>query len=577
MKPLRHLVIPALLFVLAAGAGWLSQAGHSSAGEPQTAASNKSAKTERTPRSGKIPPEVQERLAFIRNAGTREDRLRATIEVARTLPVKDLAAWFDAGWFDGTEDIQQQLFEQITYVRWVEEDGAGFMEYCLRKKSDSGYEVAGMWAERDPAAALAFARGRTDSQEKERLFVFMSSTLGKAAPELILSNLEEILSGLGSNRVHFAGQMLQGVASARPELLEAALPGLPVDLQRAATMSLTSATLRRDLGAGVAKLQAMEDGMAHFLLAARRDMSVLEAIGKNPGALPPGWLSSVASDGGAHHVVLADPQHWLTADLAALGVEGGPAHRLRAAALLRIAQEDADRAIAFLASSGWDAEQRGEAVAAIAGAIHNPQQVEAWLATLADPGEIEIARVNLVSGQDQAAIRIAPAELLAGLGAASPAIKDSRAGIRFWTQTQVEDFSRSFAQLPAEQRQAVARKFAQDEGEELPREIGSLVIANMIGQPWPQKGEQDPVSGAALASGLITGWADDDPAAAGDWVNSLPPSEERLWAAANLVARWGEYDPAAAARWMAGLPEAERGKVARLMKGDHEAAAEEER
>jgi hypothetical protein len=60
--------------------------------------------------------------------------------------------------------------------------------------------------------------------------------------------------------------------------------------------------------------------------------------------------------------------------------------------------------------------------------------------------------------------------------------------------------------------------------------------------------------------------AQDDPAAASDWIQSLPAGDPKLWAQKNLHSLWSQYDPAAADQWMKSLPAATQTQVKNLGK-----------
>ena len=61
-------------------------------------------------------------------------------------------------------------------------------------------------------------------------------------------------------------------------------------------------------------------------------------------------------------------------------------------------------------------------------------------------------------------------------------------------------------------------------------------------------------------------WAEKDPVAASDWVQTLPSGDGKLWAQKNLAANWAQYDPEAAKRWAASLPADARTEVQDFMK-----------
>jgi hypothetical protein len=67
------------------------------------------------------------------------------------------------------------------------------------------------------------------------------------------------------------------------------------------------------------------------------------------------------------------------------------------------------------------------------------------------------------------------------------------------------------------------------------------------------------------ASHFAVNWAKNDPAAASDWVQSLPAGDARQWAQKNLAANWAQVDPEATDRWLGTLSAAERTQVREFM------------
>ena len=72
-----------------------------------------------------------------------------------------------------------------------------------------------------------------------------------------------------------------------------------------------------------------------------------------------------------------------------------------------------------------------------------------------------------------------------------------------------------------------------------------------------------------LADNLAQRWAESDPQAATEWLNSLPASRSNPWSRQNIAQRWAEKDPAAAAAYFAQRPitDGNGGRTAGLIAG----------
>jgi hypothetical protein len=65
--------------------------------------------------------------------------------------------------------------------------------------------------------------------------------------------------------------------------------------------------------------------------------------------------------------------------------------------------------------------------------------------------------------------------------------------------------------------------------------------------------ESTPVLMTALTT-TAAHWAMEEPRAAADWAQSLPPGDARAWAALNVYNHWRQFDETAARAWWASLP-----------------------
>lgn len=544
--PLRPLfLLPFVLFAGGALAGWQTRAAKAPA--PATSATP-AAGTKHADRKGRqltraaVPAEVAARLAPILNAPNPTERLRATIALARSLPVSELEKWYDAEWFTLSGGMEENLFYRITRARWLEEEPAGLMKHCLRNSNDQTYVLATEWGRTDPAGALAFLTGLKDPADRNRI--------------------ASALSG--------------GIAETDPDLLERESAFWPATLRKEALNSISQAALKKDFAAGIAALRDAPDGMERFT-AAMNDSTLASQLLDHAASLPPGWLDSMADRG--WQIVSADPGKWLSADLAALGFDKQHAQQMRSYAIDRLSSKDPQRALEMARNPDLAADERinlmQDGLSTLA--QQDRAAAEAWAAGLTDEAQIAMAQETLkessssVSSSDKP---IPPKQWLselAGMNNGSGLWNHlQRAGS--WNQEETAEARDAFRQLPDEQRVTVAQRLSDSDSNGAAPSLRAEALNYLLENPPDLDSAPDPDTGRLPSSPLpgvvqfASSWGSQDPQAAGQWVKSLPPGEARLWAAKNLAAQWADYEPSAALQWAAGLPASERTQVESYLK-----------
>lgn len=572
MKPSSvHLVSVAIFGICTAGV-WALRGGHgvgTTAPDSHGASSGKASKTSRSG-GGKMgmPADVAARLAAVRAERTTGDRLRATIQLAESLPIEDMEKWFTEDWFDGKEDMQSYLFYRIARARWLAADPEGLMSHCLREKSDRTYEVAAVWVDRDPAAALAFAGEIKDPTQRSNFLSQIGGALGKADPQLAFDSISKLAAKLDPNQVSSLSEIVRGIELSSPDFLKGRIDELPLPLRAEALEYQAIATLKQNFHSGVAELEKSRDGKRQFTRAMQRDPELIKEAAKNLHSLPAGWFAEAASNAG-YYLVREDPMRWLKEDLAALDFSSQQAENLRSYALGQLSQKDPEQVLSMLAGQDLSGNERSNAISGVVSAMaKDKEKVEAWIATLTDEQDITTAKSALSSHTQNKSGPITPASLIGSLTESGASVSwDQARAANTWGQEERNAVMKEFAALPPEQKEGVAKKFVENHYDAFPSSVRSeavrYLIENKKVDPELEKRgvpmDSTPLVRAAAMQG--SKWAEEDPNAGSRWVNSLPDGPERLWAAANFAARWVEYEPAEARGWIASLPAEERKQV----------------
>ena len=569
LPPIHHL--GAACFAAFALAGWQAAAPEKpatpSATEMPSAKASK--RGPRTAGKSAMPEDVRQRLAAIHAARTPDERLRATLALANSLPVSEMERWYQAEWFDFHDNMDANLFFRITRARWLAEDPEGLMSYFLRRNNDKTHETAERWARQDPTAALAFLEGVKDKGDFQTLAAAMAGPLAEVDPALAVAQVLKLKKILGENNSHAVSELIDALAKSAPGLLESESAGWPASLRETARQSLINASLKRDFTRGIATLRDAPDGKKRFLAAMESDSDLIKEMAKNPSSLPDGWFAEAATSN-PYYLVNEDPGKWLDTDLSAMGFNEEQSQRLHRYAMSHLGQKDPDRALALLDGDTLDANQRSTLFSNTLSALSTKDKAraEAWIATLTDPGEIEQARQILENANAEAEGKTppTPSEWLTGLVDKNESAMWQYGRLtQSWDRDQLTAATAEFAGLPADQKSVIAAKLTNSDQSAAPVPLRAEAIRHLLENPVEpdpeaaQNGED--VLLLRSASNLASTWGREDPAAAGRWIRSLPAGDERLWAAKNLAGQWAEYEPAAARQWAAGLSADERKEV----------------
>lgn len=577
MKLLPVHLLAATCFAAFALAGWQAAtpekpASPSSANAPSAKASKRGPRT-----AGKsaMPEDVRQRLAAIHAARTPDERLRATLALAHSLPVSEMERWYQADWFDFHDNMDSNLFSRITRARWLAEDPEGLMTYFLRRNNDKTHEMAERWAKQDPHAALAFMQGVRNNNDIQRIAPSIAGPLAEADPAAAAAEVLRLQKLFGDGQSHAVTELIAELARHAPHLLEAESAAWPAGIRKTAREALVVASLTKDFATGIATLRDAPDGKKRFMEALSSNRELVKEMAKLPDSLPEGWFVEAASNSPSY-VVDENPAKWINTDLAAMGFNDEQSQLILEYAINYLGERDPDRALDLLEGDALDQSLRQKLLSNSMSSLvsKDKARVAAWVATLTDPEEIELARRALYNASDAAAGKAppTPSEWLSGLADKNdpgtwPYGQHAHL-TRSWDRDQLAAAVTDFAEFPNDQKTVVATKFVEVDQNYLPAPLRAEAIRHLLENPVePAQAVSNGAGNELLrsTSNLASSWGREDPVAAGRWIRSLPPGDERLWAAKNLAAQWAEYEPSAARQWAAALPADERQEVIKYL------------
>jgi hypothetical protein len=604
MKPL-----PILAFLVTAAIGW-SMAGNSAApaksADSAATAPSRAPRPERRARKTSGPEGAAARqLAAIRASRDPAARMRATVDLANTLPISEFAAWQDGGWFNIRGGAELTLFSKIFEERWRNEDPEGLVAWAIKNQSGHADPILIGWADTDPQRVLDFFKTHPD----EKVELSILATVAKKNPTLALQRLQEMIangfavSGNGSDNSY---GLLKELAKSSPQALEAALDSFSGTLKTNAEWMLIGSKMNDAFGDELVKLQDRPDGFKLFsqiMTEGAEEDAPREAMRDKLLAdlsnLPESWRASIASQTYGF-VSSKTARRWADADLEGAGFTPEQANKIRAAAVSRL-YEQPEIALKLLPGVQIDEDNRKNLLSNIFRQLQGePEKLAAMTELLPTEADREYV-LSLTSPQSASAKPMfdTPADWLAGLaGLAAKYPKNTgstndyrstyelMSATQKWDQGQRAELSRQFNALPHESKRAVAEQsirhgFYSEPGPLEADAVRFLVANPSDGTVLPASSDpfaviQMQLSGSEqessetrtiqLASNYVAKLAQNDPTAAGEWIATLPAGAPRTWAQKNLNSLWSQYDPAAASQWLKSLPAKDRAALDALPK-----------
>jgi hypothetical protein len=564
-------------FLATAALGW-NLAGGSATAPPETGGpAATSAKTSKRPDRGTgrygTPAHVRAAMKTIREAGSPEGRMRATIELANSLPVSELGEWLDGRWFDTGEGFDLTLFNKIAKHRWREEDPEGLLLWSFKNGPETANNILNEWAASDPRRMIEFYRQHpNDPMELGSLAVLAGND-----PELAIERLREMIGrGISPNHSgYYEQQLLTQLAAKSPAELEAALASLPAAWQAKAEAALVGERLKTSFDDEIRKLWARPDGWKLFESSGSSLGIGAKLLGELEN-LPASWKAGMASNF-YRYLNSSNAEQWIDADLEGGGFTDEQAKRIRMGAMQNLSAQKPELILNYLGEMDLDESDRRNLISNVfANAMRNPGKAEELMALLDSEEDRKVAQAYIDQrNQPQvAAVKVEePAEWLAQAAAMEHPGSSYQfvSMLRNWDPGKIGELTGQFRAMPDEGKRKIAELLSGQSygGMELAPSLQGEAIRYLVSDL--ENVAEDHQANAVneqtrLAANHAVKWVAKDPVAASEWVQTLPAGEPRLWAQKNLAKNWALYDPQAAGQWVASLPADARTEVQGFMK-----------
>lgn len=567
----------AAAFVAAALAGWHftgSTTAPAAAGATpgQTAGPENGKRARRAGRNSGVPEHVRQTMAAIRNAGSPEQRMRATIELANSLPIAELAEWLENRWFDAGEGYELSLFHKIALQRWEAEDREGMIAWNLKGDSYRAAQMLAALAKEDPARALAFLNGHPNPGLEMQTLTAIAGT----DPALALAHMKEMFERPGQQtlRNFFQNDLFRTLAQKDPAALEAALGTFPQPWQSRAEAALVGERLEKSFSDELAQLATRPDGWMIFKGALGGREKMLARFMDELPNLPDSWKRKIGNEA-YRFVSTNNAREWLEMDLAALGMDERQQRHLRHTAIQHYSFTNPAGALAMIDGLGLDDQSRKSIISNV---ISNntpasPEKIGEIIAALGSEEDREAARALVEARQESSGSGDSkvkgPEEWLEKMSTVSENNTYMLFNmLRGWDKEKMSALADGFRGMPDDKKLPVAKALASSfHYRGVDSSLQGEAIRYLVSQPpaeegadsnTPTRSNDDPVQVASRYAVSLSG---SDPDAAVRWVQSLPAGEARQWAQKNLASNWRNYDPEAVKQWLDTLPAAERKEV----------------
>ncbi|MEO5912608.1 MAG: hypothetical protein ABIS50_00130 [Luteolibacter sp.] len=578
--------LPVLAFLVTAVIGWNFAgipARSAKSTDSAAAVRERGQRPERHVRKAAGPDgEAGQRLAAIRASRDPAERMRATIDLASTLPISEFTAWIDGSFFDLRGGAELTVFSKIFEERWKNEDPEGFLAWATKSSPQLASEMLAGWAENDPQRVLDFYKNHPNDVAEMRSL----SAIALKNPALALQRMQELLAAgtsLTSLSSH-TGSLFAALADKSPAALDAALDSLPAKLKLQAESILVGRKMKTSLDDEFLKLQSHPDGIA--ILSRILDSgdsrdsgdAIHAKILANLADLPALWRAAIASNSysfmGGKNAAL-----WITADLEGSGFTAEQAKQMRSQALDRLYNQP-EVALKLLPEVEMDDDSRKNLLSNIFSNLNGDETKAAALLALLPNEEDRKFALAMASPREQTEhiFKINnPADWLTSLAAFDPKTEGSTyayiSASEEWDSTKITALTQQFNALPDDTKRSIAQNLVRDgysDKSPLEAEAIRFLLSDPAAPPSAEAGDTSRNTpenkNIQLASRYVGKLAQNDPTAAGDWIQTLPEGQPKLWAAKNLQSLWSQYDPVAADHWLKSLPTATQTQIKSLAK-----------
>lgn len=558
MKPIT-LFIAALLLAVGGILGWFLGPSHhgQSKNEAPTPAKSSRTLTDSSRPSARIPDDA--RMRAIHDSKNESERMRAALELAKTLPLDQAEKWLDQGLFTQREGFALTLFTKTLRKRWQTADPDGFLVWQLENGESISKEEMARFAGSNPDQLLVKIRNLDDAKTQGQAL----ENLAKTRPDLVFAELakmdiQQLLRSGGSRGI------FEVLAKSDLAGLQSVLDELPFKLQSSAERVIYKQLFSENYTETLRQVVDLPNGLS--LIASPQTPEDRQALWESFSSLPEKWQNSLTSNS-SHLTNGMKPLEIFSTDWESYGLSEKQSEALRGQILFSAARNNKEGALELFQNANLDEAGRRHFLDMLSW-NRGEKIIEELLPHLESAdGEYITKKMEQRNASSSFGMRnIKTAADLSEKFTKPDPQRDAYKGspMQNWTTEQKAQFQTDYAAMQGEERHRVTAMVLRTKDLNLRAAAVSELLANPDAQEvagWIEKKENATVTTSKVAIALLK----QDSDRATTWITNLPESDTRTWAMKNLAANWKNYDPVEAEKWVDTLPATEREAVSSFL------------
>ena len=556
----------ALAFIVTFVIGWKV------AGKPDDETTRHTSE-EQQPKSRPIRPEKrvkteslsEQRMRSISGAGSPEEKLRAAIALANSIPPSKFSAWAEGELFSYRSGPEMFIFRMILFERWLNEDPDGLIAWTGKNYYGQAYHAMQFLASEQPEVLIEHYRQHPDNKTE----LMNLALIAEKYPDLVIGRLHELsLSDSSHDILNDTRGLFKKLAENSPGMLEASLSSLPREFVVGAETALLAKKLETDFSSALKGLGDRPQDWEIFQNSMYRNKELQGRVLDHLVDLPETWLRKLGMNS-YRFIGPENARQWLDVDLTGKGFTETEAKRIRERALDYAAGSAPEIALSAIEGGELsDARKSRIIAAAMKSARNDPEKAEALIGLLSSEDDMAFARASLKSIQAVALKKTNPAEWLrtaASAPSGATSTYEIASTIRELEKSDPATLAEAFADMGVAQKQNLASAIVDNiHNGKVSAGFSGDAIRYLVENPSERKETSNSYyskDSAYLSSSYAVSLGMKDPAAATRWVATLPDGTAKSWAQKNLAKNLVQYDPKAVEQWLKTLPVVERKAV----------------
>ena len=563
------------LFLLSGVLGWLlgssSEPVQKDAGVSLTP--TKSSLKASTKSRRKRESSTHSKMRSLSALASEKERVRASLELAKTIPLAEIRAWIEKGLFTQRKGYAATAFRKALLHRWEEESPDDFLVWQIETGANTSSTALMGLAESRPELFNQIFRGLSAKNVGKAL-----SSLAESRPELAWQFLRDPTTSSSS---YYVEDALEQLAKEDLELMRAEIDKLPFSLRKQAREAFYQELFKRDFTGAIDELIELPNGVS-FLKEAFAALEDPSDFFDQFSRFPQSWKNKFDSNFGYSIDIQTKEQmeQWLSFDWQGNGMSKHGSERLLASLLNKSSSRYPEETLSRLNSLELEKNTRESVLRQLFRNIEKGEDRDRLLSQLTN--ETDLSYVSgILEKDDERVVRSSSPkptdtlELLTQLEALH-AEKDTNSNyvsygsldyyVDQWKPEEKKVLAAHFEEAQGEEKALLAAFFLElrDRGE---KELVSTGLEYFLTNEEARKASNlDDSKLIRSTSSHVLALMRNDTDDATAWADKLPEGDIRIYTKFNLVQNWQGYDPAAAEAWLSRQPANELSKIRELLK-----------